>query len=72
MSIGCLVVSHCLAGDLRPELQGGLPSFHVSAADSAAMAAQAVRRGSVSVANAKNKAGPSLRAFNDSKKKKAR
>ena len=54
--------------ELRPELMGLSPQ-KASAADSAAMVANAVRRGSVSVANAKNKAGPSLRQFNDAKKK---
>ena len=46
----------------------GLSPQKASAADSAAMVANAVRRGSVSVA-AKNKAAPSLRQFNDAKKK---
>lgn len=54
--------------ELRPELMGLQPQ-KASAADSAALVAQAVRRGSVSVANAKNKAAPSLRQFNDAKKK---
>lgn len=53
--------------ELRPELMGLSPQ-KASAADSAAMVANAVRRGSVSVA-AKNKAAPSLRQFNDAKKK---
>ena len=47
---------------------GQLTPQKASAADSAAMVAQAVRRGSVSV-SAKNKAAPSLRQFNDAKKK---
>ena len=55
--------------ELRPELMGQLSPQKASAADSAAMVAQAVRRGSVSVANAKNKAAPSMRQFNDAKKK---
>jgi hypothetical protein len=46
----------------------GMSPQKASAADSAAMVANAVRRGSVSVA-AKNKAAPSLRQFNDAKKK---
>lgn len=42
-------------GDLRPELMGLSPQ-KASAAESAALVAQQVRRGSVSVASAKNKA----------------